>query len=151
MVNKWKKRYLKIASEVATWSKDPSTKVGAIIVGTKGQIIANGFNGFPRGIEDSTVRLNDRPLKYKYTIHAEANAIYNAIHNGASTVGASIFVSGLPVCSECAKAIIQCGIIEVCSDSVATERWKESCSHAFSMFDEVSIKHSTLESPKSLA
>jgi len=144
-LNKWYKRYLKIAAEVAQWSKDPSTKVGAIIVGTKGQIIANGFNGFPRGIKDSEIRLNDRPLKYKYTIHAEANAIYNAIHNGASTVGSSIFVSGLPVCSECAKAIIQCGIIEVCSDSVATERWEESCSHAFSMFAEVGIKSSTLE------
>ena len=59
-VNKWYLRYLSLAKEVATWSKDPNTQVGAVVVGSKGQILSQGYNGFPRGIKDSNRRLNDR-------------------------------------------------------------------------------------------
>ena len=82
---KWHKRFLEIAKEVSTWSKDPSSKIGAVIVdsNTK-QIISQGYNGFPRGIVDNLEVLNNRELKYKYVIHAEINAIFNALYNGSS-------------------------------------------------------------------
>lgn len=107
---KWDKRYLELAREVASWSKDPSKKIGAIAVGSKGQVLSQGYNGFPRGIDDSKRRYEDRAIKYKYVVHAEMNVIYNATYNGISLDGATLYVYGLPVCSECAKGIIQTGI-----------------------------------------
>ena len=78
-LNKWYKRYLKLAAEVATWSKDPNTQVGAVVVGSKGQILSQGYNGFPRGINDTSKRLNDRDTKLSLVVHAEMNAIFNEI------------------------------------------------------------------------
>ena len=111
--NKWDERYMAMAKEVAQWSKDPNTKVGAVAVGEKGQILSQGYNGFPRGIKDSPQRLNDRQTKYEFVVHAEMNVIYNATYSGVSLDGAKLYVYGLPVCSECAKGIIQVGIKEV--------------------------------------
>ena len=142
---KWIKRYLEIAKDVAQWSKDPSTKVGSVIVGRKGQIISQGYNGFPRGIADTKERYNYRHVKYKYTIHSEANSIYNAMYSGSSTDGASIYVTGLPVCVECAKAIIQCGIKKVYTDSEPDERWKESTDPALSMLKEDGVEHTCVK------
>lgn len=139
-------RFFEIAKSVGSWSKDPSRGIGAVIVGKYEQIISQGYNGFPRGIKDLPERLNDRPTKYKYVVHAEANAIYNAIHNGANLEGASIFVTGLPVCSECAKAIIQVGIKHVYMDTKPVDSWKESCELALSMFDEAGVEYSFKES-----
>lgn len=137
---KWHKRYINLAKEIAQWAKDPSRKIGALIVGEKGQIISQGYNGFPRGIIDSKDRYEDRQTKYKYVVHAEANAIYNAIHNGANTNGATIYVTGLPICHECAKAIIQTGISEVVMDTKPEDNWKESGYLAIEMFHEAGIK-----------
>lgn len=137
---KWDKRYIDLAKNVAQWSKDPSRKIGALIVGEKGQIISQGFNGFPRGIEDYDQRYNDRETKYKYVVHAEANAIYNAIHNGASTNGATIYVTGLPVCHECAKAIIQTGIKEVVMDTKPEGNWIESGNLSLELFAEAGVR-----------
>lgn len=138
--NKWERRYLNIAKEVASWSKDPSRKIGAVIVGSKGQIISQGYNGFPRGINDTKERYNDRETKYKYVVHAEANAIYNAIHNGADPSGSTIYVTGLPVCHECAKAVIQTGISMVVMDTLPDDNWTESGQMAISLFMEADIK-----------
>jgi dCMP deaminase len=137
---KWDKRYLTLAREVSKWSKDPSKKIGCLIVGDKGQIISQGYNGFPRGISDSKARYNTREIKYKYVVHAEANAIYNAIHNGASVAGATIYVTGLPVCHECAKAIIQTGISRVVMDCLPEGTWGESGELSLKMFKEVGIE-----------
>jgi len=68
---KWDQRYLEVARVVGTWSKDPSTQIGAVAVGLKGQILAQGYNGFARGIFDDIDRYEDRPTKYKYIVHAE--------------------------------------------------------------------------------
>ena len=120
--------------------KDPSTKVGAIIVGDKGQIISQGYNGFPRGVCDSDERYNVRETKYKFVVHAEMNAILNALYNGSSVDGASIYVHALPVCQECAKAIIQAGIAKVYIDTKVNERWQEAWSFSKTMFDEANVK-----------
>ena len=91
-MNKWVKRFFRLANEVATWSKDPSTKVGAVIVGENKQIISQGYNGFPRGVDDTEERYNNREIKYKMVVHAEMNAILNALYNGSSVKGATLYV-----------------------------------------------------------
>ena len=140
MDNKWKGRYLKLAREIAGWSKDPSTKIGCVIIGSKGQVLAQGYNGFPRGIQDTPERYADRPTKYKYVVHAEMNAIYNASYSGVSLDGSVLFVHGLPVCSECAKGIIQVGIKNIVmpwQEIPAT--WQDSWNLTQQMFKEAGI------------
>ena len=141
---KWEKRYLDLAKSVASWSRDPSRKIGAVIVGNLGQIISQGFNGFARGIDDTPERYSDRATKYNYVVHAEANAIYNAIHNGASPSGATIFVTGLPVCHQCADAIIQTGVKRVVMDTVPCAKsctgWLESGHLALQKFKEAKVE-----------
>lgn len=138
---KWHKRYLDVALETAKWSKDPSKKIGSVIVGAMGQIISLGYNGFPRGVADTEERLNNREQKYKYVVHSEMNCIFNAIHNNASTVGATMYVTGLPVCHECSKAIIQVGIKEVVMDTTPVDNWEESGQLALELFDEAGVKY----------
>lgn len=140
-VSKWHKRYLRLAKEVAHWSKDPSSKIGAVAVGAKGQILAQGYNGFPRGIDDSESRLTDRPTKYKFVVHAEMNVIYNATYNGISLDESTLFVWGLPICHECAKGIIQVGIKNVfwCCEREIPSNWEESLALTESMFQEAQV------------
>ena len=142
---KWTKRYLQLAREVASWSKDPSRKIGAVAVGSKGQILSQGYNGFPRGISDDDLRLNDRETKYKYVVHAEMNVIYNATFSGVSLDGASLYVYGLPVCSECAKGIIQVGIkdVHIFIDQDIHVSWLESWDRTKSMFEEAGVNFKT--------
>lgn len=141
MSYKWDQRYLGLAEEVAQWSKDPSSKVGAVAVGTKGQVLAQGYNGFPRGINDSLTRYYDRDRKYELVVHAEMNVIYNATYNGVSLDGATLYVTGLPVCSECAKGIIQVGIRRVVMKDVDTsKKWEDSWRKTQEMFNEASIQ-----------
>lgn len=140
-MNKWTRRYLDMAKEVATWSKDPSTKVGAVAVGSKGQILSQGYNGFPRGVKDFRQRYEVREEKYKYVVHGEMNAIYNACHTGASLDGATLYVTGLPVCSECAKGIIQVGISKVIMEypKDIPDSWRESMKTTSGMFLEAGV------------
>ena len=140
-LNKWDKRYLALAKEVASWSKDPSTQVGAVTVGNKKEVLSQGFNGFPRGIVDSEDRYNNRETKYKYVVHAEMNAIYNATYSGVSLDGAVLYVYGLPICSECAKGIIQVGIKKVIIEkSKELDNWNESVALSKEMFDEAGVE-----------
>lgn len=140
-LTEWGNRYLSLAKEISTWSKDPSRKIGAVAVGEKGQILAQGYNGFPRGILDSADRYNDRSVKYKYVVHAEMNVIYNATFNGVSLDGARLFVYGLPVCSECAKGIIQVGIqsVTVFTEEPVPDIWNDSWITTQAMFKEAKV------------
>ena len=138
--SKWDKRFLKMAEFVASWSKDPSTKVGVIVVRNR-TVIAQGYNGFPRGILDTTTRLDDRPTKYKYIVHAEMNAIYNAAENGVSLKGSTVYVVGLPVCRECAKGLIQAGVSRIVTPKQDIPGiWQMSVADSTLMFEEVGIK-----------
>lgn len=136
---KWIQRFFDLTKEISKWSKDPSTKVGAIIVDDNYRIVSQGYNGFPRGVEDCKCRYNNREVKYKMVVHAELNAILNALYNGASVKGCSIFIHALPVCNECAKAIIQSGIKTVYIDTQISERWSESWRFSMQMFKESKI------------
>ena len=131
---------------MASWSKDPSTKIGAIAVGKKGQLLAQGYNGFPRGVEDCPNKYKDRILKYDYIVHAEENAIYNACTNGVSLEGASMYVTGLPTCHRCAKAIIQVGIKRVFIRAKVPERWIDSWALTQSLFREAGVYYEFFES-----
>ena len=136
--NKWDKRFLEMAGLVASWSKDPSTKVGTIAVRTR-TVIAQGYNGIPRGIDDND-RLDNRTVKYMYIVHSEMNAIYNAAENGVSLKGSTIYTVGLPVCHDCAKGLIQVGIKRVVTPEIETpERWLKSLRLTKEMFKEADI------------
>ena len=142
-MHKHDEKYLDLAKFFAGWSKDPSTGVGAVAIGERGQVLAQGYNGFPRGVTESETRLENREVKYRYVVHAEMNCIYNAGYNGAKLDGSTLYVHGLPVCNECAKGIIQVGITRVVGpkngiDSIP-DRWKVAILETHSMFDEAGV------------
>ena len=145
--NDWDTRFLDLAEHISEWSKDPSKKIGAVAVGAQRQILAQGYNGFPRGIDDTTDRYDNREEKYKLVVHAEMNVIYNASYNGVSLNGSTLYVHGLPVCSDCAKGIIQVGIKRVVMNKAEGEpfgvplRWKKSWENTQQMFKESGVSY----------
>lgn len=114
---KWDKRFLQLAYMVSQWSKDPSTKCGAVITSRSHRLVSVGFNGFPQGIKDDKGWLEDREIKYKVILHCEENAILTA--SGRDLRGCTIYTTGLP-CAHCASIIIQTGMAR----SVSYERPK---------------------------
>ena len=138
---KWDKRYMDIARQTAQWSKDPSSKIGAVAVDNKGQILTTGYNGFPRGIEDTEERYNNRELKYEMIVHAEMNAIFNATYHGVCLDGGTMYVAGLPCCNKCALGIIQTGIKRVVMDGDPNDdRWKLSWQLSQKLFNEANVE-----------
>lgn len=107
----WNEYFFSHVYLAARKSKDPSSKIGAIIV-NKDTIISEGYNGFPRKVLDLEERLSDRNTKLVFTVHAEHNAILNCARNGISTMGGTIYVNAFP-CDGCMKNIIQAGITKV--------------------------------------
>lgn len=101
-----------MAHLLASWSKDPSTQVGAVIVDANQRVLSLGWNGFPRGVIDDITERNLRPGKYDFYSHAEENAICNAAALGCSVRGGTIYVTHHP-CAGCTRMIIQAGISEV--------------------------------------
>jgi dCMP deaminase len=144
--NKWDIRYLNLAREVSTWSKDPSSKIGAVAIGEKKQVLATGYNGFPRGIADLEERYNNRELKYKYVVHAEQNVIYNATYNGISLDGSTLYVWGLPVCSSCALGVIQVGVKRVVMPNLEyPQRWIDSFAMTSELFKESNVEYEFID------
>lgn len=139
----WGNRYTHLAKEISTWSKDPSTQVGAVVIGNNGEVLSQGYNGFPRGIKDTAARLKDRERKYNLVVHAEMNAIYNAGLNGVSLKDSTLYVYGLPVCNECAKGIIQVGIKTVVAKRPKdyNKDWDESIKDAEALFKEAEVMY----------
>lgn len=109
MNKKWHNRFLTLADHVSTWSKDPRTKVGAVVVNEYKQVIGLGYNGFPRGVFDNVDRYADRETKLLFVAHAEQNALDNCQGN---VRGATLYSTLFP-CFHCAKTIIQRGIREI--------------------------------------
>jgi len=139
-MNKWDIRFLKLAREVSTWSKDPSTKIGAVIVNDDKRVLSTGYNGFPKGIDDSKERLNDRELKYQFVVHAEMNAIYNATRSGVALKDGTLYCWGLPVCSKCSLGVISAGIKRVVMvRKEIPERWEKETKISLDNFNEAGI------------
>ena len=110
----WDEYFMGLAHLSSLRSKDPSTKVGAVIVDEDHKVVSIGYNGMPRGIEDNELpwgKGEGLDSKYLYVCHAEFNAILNT-RNGSALKGCTLYVTLFP-CNECAKAIIQVGIKEI--------------------------------------
>ena len=132
--DKWHKRFMDVAELVSTWSKDPSTKVGAIVVGPDREIL-------------------ERPTKYDFFEHAERNAVYNACLIGASLKGCVIYVTSMP-CPDCARAIIQSGIKMVVTykpefdENAPQNTWRDKLVFSEEMFKEAGIEYLLLPPKK---
>lgn len=135
-MDKWHKRFIELAKTIARYSKDPRTKVGAVIVDDEKRIVSMGYNGFPRKVLDLEERLNDRKEKLKYIVHAELNAILNAKRD---LEGTTIYVYPYFPCNECAKAIIQSGVRRVITTGIVDDNWKDSVEASKKMFDEAGV------------
>ena len=132
----WDTRFLELAQHVSGWSKDPSTKVGAVIANEQHQVLSIGYNGFPRGVEDRVSRYADRDTKLLFVAHAERNALDNAF---VDVRGATLYTSLCP-CNECAKSIIQKGIRRVVSKSPPPEHYERFKMHITEqMFNEADV------------
>lgn len=146
---KWHHRFLQLTDVIASWSKDPSRGVGALIVTPNRQIVATGFNGLPRGFEDTDDRLQ-RPNKYDFVVHAELNALIQCARNGVSPIGCTMYSSFSP-CVNCAITIVQAGISTVITHELESsdERWLESIEKSVGVFAESGIEYMRL--PRNLA
>lgn len=136
------RRYIELAKHISNWSKDPSKKIGAVAVGEDGEIIAQGYNGFPRDVLDLSERWGNRKTKHKFVVHAEMNMIFNSSLYGASLKNSIVYVYGLPVCSECAKGLIQVGVKRIyyyVGVEKISDKWKNSLEISKEMFSEVGI------------
>ncbi len=109
----WDECFMRMTHIISERSKDPKTQVGAVVVDQKNVVVGMGYNGFPRGIESDQLpwEREGKPTdtKYGYICHAEENAIYNA---NTSTNDCKVYCNLFP-CNECAKTLIQKGIVEV--------------------------------------
>jgi dCMP deaminase len=137
--SKWQDRFIKLARMVASWSKDRSTQVGAVIVTGDGHPRSFGFNGMPQGVNDDIDERHERPEKYFWFEHAERNAIYLADGDLKDCV---MFVTHMP-CADCARAIIQTGIAHVVVDAQGKlshgTQLSDSCTAAREMFFETGV------------
>jgi len=132
----WNQRFMELAQHVAGWSKDPSTKVGAVIVNNDKQVLGLGYNGFPRGVHDCTERYRNREVKLLFVAHAERNALDNA----PSVEGATLYSTLFP-CTECAKGIIQRGIRTVVTTTPnETQSKRFNCQTSKIMFNEAGVE-----------
>lgn len=132
----WNKRFLDMAELVASWSKDPSTKCGAVIVRPNKTVASVGFNGFPRGMNDDFDLYEDRERKYSRIVHAEINAILFAKE---SLDFCTLYTYPLGTCDRCAAQVIQSGISEVVAPVNTIERWEEQLGKAKDMYTEAGV------------
>lgn len=135
---KWDQRFLELAELVSTWSKDPSTKVGAVIV-SDSRIVSLGYNGFAKGMPDLSEHYDNREEKYSRIVHAEPNAILLA---HASVSGMTIYVHPFMPCNRCAVQIIQAGIKRVVAPLPTEEqnkRWGKDFEKARGYFAESGV------------
>lgn len=158
-MTKWDRYWLEDAAYVARKSKDPSTLVGAVIVSNDNIKLSEGYNGFPRGIEDTHERLHDRDMKLKLVVHGEMNAVLNAVRVGTSLRGSILYVVALdaktgdmwggPPCTRCTVECIQAGITEYVSYPLrdAPSRWHDDCKFAGALLLEAGLHYREVSKP----
>lgn len=134
-MNKWDIRFLDLAEHIATWSKDPSTKVGAVLANDR-RVVSVGYNGFPQGVNDDPALYADREYKYEHVVHGEMNAILFA---GRSVDGCTLYTIPFLPCSRCAAMVIQAGIWRVVSYYNDNPRWLESIARTQAMFKQAGV------------
>jgi dCMP deaminase len=134
----WDEWFFLMAQTVALKSKDRSTQVGCVVIGPDQEVRSVGYNGFPRGADDSREDWHERPKKYLVTAHAELNAVANAARIGARLKGCTAYVT-LPPCARCAVVLVQAGIsvVKFLAPPEGWEgdnRWKEEFGQASEIF-----------------
>lgn len=144
---KWDMRFLLMAQMVSQWSKDPSTKCGAVITRPDHSVVSVGFNGFPMSCDDRDELYSDRDQKYRRVVHAETNAIILARQ---SVVGFTLYSwppSIGPSCERCSTNIIQAGITRVVhAHELPTDRadfsnrWSQSCLLGLELYKEAGVE-----------
>ena len=133
---KWDRRFLELASHIGEWSKDPSTKVGAVIVDNDRRIVSTGYNGFPKNVVDDEQKLNNRDVKYEMIIHGEINAILFAQR---SLKHCTLYTTPFMPCSRCASIIVQSGINRVVAPNNFPERWAKQFDTSIQIFKESNV------------
>jgi dCMP deaminase len=133
---KWDARYIELARHVAQWSKDPSTKAGAVIIAPNGSVVSVGYNGFAKGVQDTDERLNDRETKYKMVVHCERNAIIFAQRD---LTGCTLYTWPFMSCGPCAGMVIQAGIKRCVAPRNDNPRWQEDFRLAQQQFTEAGV------------
>jgi dCMP deaminase len=140
--DKWDWRFISLAYEIAQWSKDPSTQVGAVIVRPDKTIASVGYNGFPRGMSDDSQLYLDRDTKYSRVIHGEMNAILSAKE---PLKGFTLYTVPCFTCDRCAVHVIQAGIARVVSakskDEGLNQRSADAWQRAAKYYDEAGVKY----------
>jgi dCMP deaminase len=134
---------MRLAREASHMSKDPSTRIGAVLAKDR-RVVGTGFNGFPPGIADDK-RLHDRDEKYELVVHAEMNAILQA---GRDAKGGTLYMYGFrsAPCRNCTKHLIAAGVIRVVGCGIPTpERWQANLEAAESTLAEADIGLAYLE------
>lgn len=134
-------KYLGLAGAVSLFSKDQSTQVGALVIAPDGSVRAMGYNGAPRGCSADEDERTQRPEKYFWMEHAERNTIYNAARCGTPLEGCTMIVTH-PPCMDCARAIVQAGIVGVVwnlPNIEFAERWKEHAVRVKRLFGECGV------------
>ena len=139
-MSNWDSKFVGLANHISTWSKDRSTKVGAVVVNERNKVVSLGYNGFPIGFNDNIDERHNRPQKYDYTEHAERNAIYSAAELGVSLVNCTIYLNWFP-CPDCARAVIQSGIKTVVCyrQDMDNPRWKDGFDKSNEMLKECGV------------
>lgn len=144
IIRKWDLRFLMLAKHISAWSKDPSTRVGAVIVDGQNRVISTGYNGFPRGIKDTAERLNDRDTKYSMVVHGEINALLFATQPLA---GSTLYLWPFLSCSHCTAIIINAGIKRVVAPISTNPRWAESIALSVQLYHEAGVSAVLLDLP----
>lgn len=152
-MNRWDQHFLNMCECCARMSKDPLTRVGAVIVGPDREVRSTGFNGLPRGIADTADRLIDRDVKIRLIVHAEINAVMNAARVGTPLLGCTLYLlatddsratwGGAP-CTRCTVEIIQAGIGEVVSlpfKQDKSSKWLDDVALARNLLSEASVAY----------
>lgn len=152
---RWDHHFLSLALAHARMSKDPSTQVGAVIVGPSREILSAGFNGFPCGIADTPERLAHRDTKLSLVVHAEMNAILLAARVGTRLLGSTLYLAatddsgavwGGPPCVRCTVELIQAGIAEVVSfPEKAKTKWHADLSLARALLSEADLVYREIQ------
>lgn len=130
--------FMGFARHAATKSKDRETRVGAALVTSGGRVCMTGYNGPPRGVQDLPERLC-RPNKYPWMSHAETNVIAFAAREGVKTEGCTLYVTHAP-CSNCARMIIQAGIVCVAVGDGVTTMKDDERQIVETMFEEAGLE-----------
>lgn len=149
---RWHLRFLEMAELVSRWSKHPDFQVGAVAVGNFGQVLSTGYNGWPRDVtgEDQSRQAEKGGVKTSlpFTIHAETNVIYNASLTGVSLMGSTLYVFPMFPCLECAKALVQVHIGQICVKQIdfppgtgqdELKKWEDSWAMSNQLFRETGV------------